>query len=70
MNDTLTIFEILSLAGALIGVYFKLSSEVQKLQGQVALLEKSESETKQILNEEQLVRSTKSRLLLASNQIK
>ena len=69
MNDTLTIFEILSLAGALIGVYFKLSSEVQKLQGRAALLEKSESETKQILNE-LLSKVNEIKLLLASNQIK
>ena len=53
----------------LIGVYFKLSSEVQKLQGRVALLEKSESETKQILNE-LLSKVNEIKLLLASNQIK
>ena len=68
MNDTLTIFEILSLAGALIGVYFKLSSEVQKLQGRVALLEKSDSMTQEKL--EALLRGVNEiKLLLARKQL-
>ena len=68
MNDTLTIFEILSLAGALIGVYFKLNSEVQKLQGRVALLEKSDSITQEKL--EALLRGVNEiKLLLARKQL-
>jgi hypothetical protein len=68
MNDTLTIFEILSLAGALIGVYFKLNSEVQKLQGRVALLEKSDSMTQEKL--EALLRGVNEiKLLLARKQL-
>jgi hypothetical protein len=68
MNDTLTIFEILSLAGALIGVYFKLNSEVQKLEGRVALLEKSDGMTQEKL--EALLRGVNEiKLLLARKQL-
>lgn len=68
MSDTLTIFEMLTLAGGLIGVYFKLSSEVQKLQGRVALLEKSDSMTQEKL--EALLRGVNEiKLLLARKQL-
>ena len=68
MNDTLTIFEMLTLAGGLIGVYFKLNSEVQKLQGRVALLEKSDSMTQEKL--EALLRGVNEiKLLLARKQL-
>tara|TARA_R100001163_G_scaffold49837_1_gene37481 strand:- start:63 stop:272 length:210 start_codon:yes stop_codon:yes gene_type:complete len=68
MSDTLTIFEMLTLAGGLIGVYFKLNSEVQKLQGRVALLEKSDSMTQEKL--EALLRGVNEiKLLLARKQL-
>ena len=68
MSDTLTIFEMLTLSGGLIGVYFKLSSEVQKLQGRVALLEKSDSMTQEKL--EALLRGVNEiKLLLARKQL-
>ena len=68
MSYTLTIFEMLTLAGGLIGVYFKLSSEVQKLQGRVALLEKSDSMTQEKL--EALLRGVNEiKLLLARKQL-
>lgn len=40
--DTLTLFEMLTLAGGLIGVYVKLSQEVGKLKGRISMLEKQE----------------------------
>lgn len=49
MMDTLTLFEILSLAGGLIGVYVKLSSEVGKLKSRVIMLERRDDEVKQML---------------------
>ena len=68
MSDTLTIFEMLTLAGGLIGEYFKLSSEVQQLQGRVALLEKSDSMTQEKL--EALLRGVNEiKLLLARKQL-
>ncbi len=68
MNDTLTIFEILTLAGGLIGVYFKLNAEVQKLQGRVAFLEKSDSMTQEKL--EALLKGVNDiKLLLARKQL-
>ena len=44
--DALTTFEILSLAGAIIGVYTKLTQEIGKLKGRVVALEKTETEVK------------------------
>ena len=68
MSATLTIFEMLTLAGGWMGVYFKLSSEVQKLQGRVALLEKSDSMTQEKL--EALLRGVNEiKLLLARKQL-
>jgi uncharacterized membrane protein YqgA involved in biofilm formation len=68
MSDTLTIFEILTLAGALIGVYFKLNTEVQKLQGRVRQLEKNETLTQEKL--EALLRGVNEiKLLLARKQL-
>lgn len=40
--DALTLFEMLTLAGGLIGVYVKLSGEVGRLKGRIAMLEKQE----------------------------
>lgn len=40
--DTLTLFEMLTLAGGLIGVYVKLSQDVGKLKGRISMLEKQE----------------------------
>lgn len=68
MSDTLTIFELLTLAGALIGVYFKLNTEVQKLQGRVRQLEKNETLTQEKL--EALLRGVNEiKLLLARKQL-
>ena len=49
--DTLTLFEILTLAGGLIGVYVKLSTEVGKLKSRVIMLERQESEVKKMLTD-------------------
>jgi len=49
--DALTTFEILSLAGAIIGVYTKLTQEIGKLKGRVVALEKTETEVKAMLTE-------------------
>ena len=49
--DTLTTFEVLSLAGAIIGVYSKLTQEIGKLKGRVVALEKTETEVKAMLTE-------------------
>ena len=49
--DTLTLFEILTLAAGLIGVYVKLTQELHKLKSRVISLEKTEGEVKQMLNE-------------------
>lgn len=49
MSSTITLFEILTLGGALIGVYVKLSGEVGKLKSRVIMLEKREDEVKQML---------------------
>ena len=68
MSDTLTIFEILTLVGGLIGVYFKLNTEVQKLQGRVRQLEKNETLTQEKL--EALLRGVNEiKLLLARKQL-
>jgi len=42
MDSTITLFEILTLAGALVGVYFKLQTEIGKLKARIAMLEKQE----------------------------
>ena len=49
--DALTTFEILSLAGAIIGVYTKLTGELGKIKGRVVALEKTETEVKAMLTE-------------------
>jgi len=49
--DTLTLFEILTLAAGLIGVYVKLTQEMHKLKSRIMSLEKTEGEVKQMLNE-------------------
>ena len=49
--DTLTLFEILTLAAGLIGVYVKLTQEMHKLKSRIISLEKTEGEVKQMLNE-------------------
>ena len=49
--DTLTLFEIVTLAAGLIGVYVKLTQEMHKLKSRIISLEKTEGEVKQMLNE-------------------
>ena len=49
--DTMTLFEIMTLAAALVGVYMKLTQEVGKLKARIISLEKTEGEVKNMLNE-------------------
>ncbi len=49
--DTLTIFEMLTLASALIGVYVKLSQEVGKLKSRVVMLERQETKVERMLTD-------------------
>jgi len=51
MTSAISIFEVLSLAAALIGVYVKLSNEVGKLKSRVIMLERQESEVKRMLTD-------------------
>ncbi len=51
MTSAISIFEILSLAAALIGVYVKLSNEVGKLKSRVIMLERQEGEVKRMLTD-------------------
>ena len=51
MTSAISIFEILSLAAALIGVYVKLSKEVGKLKSRVIMLERQEGEVKRMLTD-------------------
>lgn len=47
--DTLTLFEIMTLAAGLIGVYVKLNTELGKLKSRVIMLERQENEVKKML---------------------
>jgi len=47
----MTLFEILTLAAALVGVYVKLTQELAKLKSRIISLEKTEGEVKAMLNE-------------------
>lgn len=49
--DTLTLFEIMSLAVAVVGVYVKLTQELGKLKARIISLEKTETEVKTMLGE-------------------
>ncbi len=49
--DALTTFEVMTLAGSIIGVYVKLTQEIGKLKGRVVALEKTETEVKAMLTE-------------------
>lgn len=51
MTSAISIFEILSLAAALIGVYVKLSNEVGKLKSRIIMLERQEGEVKRMLTD-------------------
>ena len=42
--DTLTAFEVITLAASIVGVYVKLTQEVSKLQSRVIALEKTETD--------------------------
>lgn len=69
MSSTITLFEILTLAGAIIGIYFKLQTEIGKLKGRIAMLEKQELQVMSML--EKLVTSVDElKLLLAQQGIK
>lgn len=60
MSNGISIFEVLSLAAGLIGVYVKLSNEVGKLKSRVIMLERQEGEVKSMLTD----------LVVAVNEIK
>ncbi len=49
--DTMTLFEIMTLAAGLVGVYVKLTQEVHKLKSRIISLEKTETEVKNMLGE-------------------
>jgi hypothetical protein len=69
MPNAISLFELLTLAGALIGVYFKLQTEVGKLKGRIAMLEKQELQVMNML--EKLVTSVDElKILLAQKGIK
>jgi hypothetical protein len=69
MPNAISLFELLTLAGALIGVYFKLQTEVGKLKGRIAMLEKQELQVMSML--EKLVTSVDElKILLAQKGIK
>ena len=69
MDSTITSFEIITLGGALIGVYVKLSGEVGKLKSRVIMLERRDDEVKQMLTG--LVEAVQEiKLLLAEKGIK
>ena len=67
--DTLTTFELITLAASIIGVYVKLTGEVGKLKSRVIALEKTETEVKAMLTE--LLSSVQEiKLLLAEKGIR
>ena len=69
MPNAISLFELLTLAGALIGVYFKLQTEVGELKGRIAMLEKQELQVMSML--EKLVTSVDElKILLAQKGIK
>lgn len=47
----LSVFELISMAGGLVGVYVKLNSELAKLKGRMMQLETSNDEVKTTLKE-------------------
>ena len=59
----------LTLSGALIGVYFKLQTEIGKLKGRIAMLEKQELQVMSML-EKLVVSVDELKLLLAQQGIK
>ena len=68
-DSAISLFEILTLAGALIGVYFKMLTEVGKLKGRIAMLEKQELQVMSML--EKLVTAVDElKILLAQKGIK
>ena len=64
----LTLFELVTMAGGLVGVYVKLNSEVAKLKGRMYQLEASNDEVKQTLKELVTI-TTEIKLALARNRI-
>lgn len=51
MMEAVSVFEILTLLAGIVGVYLKLTQEVGRLKGRVALLERQETEVKKILTD-------------------
>lgn len=51
MNDALTIFEIVTLACALVGVYVRTSTDIGKLKSRIIALENEREEIRSTLKE-------------------
>jgi len=51
MMEAISIFEIVTLVGGIVGVYLKLTQEVGRLKGRIAMLERQETEVKKILTD-------------------
>jgi len=64
----LTLFELITMAGGLVGVYIKLQGEVSKLKGRLYQLEASNDEVKQTLKELVTI-TTEIKLALARNRM-
>jgi hypothetical protein len=60
MMEAISIFEVVTLVGGIVGVYLKLTQEVGRLKGRIAMLERQETEVKKILTD----------LVTAVNEIK
>jgi len=58
--EAISIFEVVTLVGGIVGVYLKLTQEVGRLKGRIAMLERQETEVKKILTD----------LVTAVNEIK
>lgn len=51
MMEAISIFEVVTLVGGIVGVYLKLTQEVGRLKGRIAMLERQETEVKKILTD-------------------
>lgn len=51
LHGMMTIYEILALSGALIGVYVKLQNDMTKVKNRVYVLEQSKDEVKDLIKE-------------------
>ena len=51
MMEAISIFKVVTLVGGIVGVYLKLTQEVGRLKGRIAMLERQETEVKKILTD-------------------